>query len=202
MILPKPFDRGLRMNMSKAIRHLDGVDSLNPRRWKGKWLHHHGGGVCWLFVLLWIDLWHHELIVSKKWYKNNPKEGLCGVTFWPTLACTTPALRCFPWALSQHHQALHGFAFSLLRQASHCALFLSSSSQALQLCIALSSAPSALCHRVLHFKPGYQTLHLSFVPLRASWCSACLGGSKSNAVNLILRLYLYHFLHTMSLWRH
>ncbi len=25
----------------------------------------------------------------KKWYKYNRKEGLCGVTFWPTLACTT-----------------------------------------------------------------------------------------------------------------
>ncbi len=35
-----------------------------------------------------------------------------------------------------------------------------------------------------------------------SWCDARLGGSKSNAVNLILRLFLYHFLHTMSLWRH
>ncbi len=30
------------------------------------------------------------------------------------------------------------------------------------------------------------------------WCGARLGGSKSNAVNLILRLFLYHFLHTMS----
>jgi hypothetical protein len=30
-------------------------------------------------------------------------------------------------------------------------------------------------------------------------CGACLGGSKSNTVNLILRLCLYHFLHTMSL---
>ncbi len=29
-------------------------------------------------------------------------------------------------------------------------------------------------------------------------CDACLGESKSNAVNLILRLFLYYFLHTMS----
>ncbi len=29
-------------------------------------------------------------------------------------------------------------------------------------------------------------------------CGARLGESKSNAVNLILRLFLYHFLHTMS----
>ncbi len=33
------------------------------------------------------------------------------------------------------------------------------------------------------------------------WCGARLGGSKSNTVNLILRLFLYHFLHTMSSWR-
>ncbi len=76
--------------MRKAARHSDGMDSLNPHRWRDKRLHHHGGGVCWLFVLLWIELWHHELIVCKKWDKNNPKEGLCGVTFCPTLACTTP----------------------------------------------------------------------------------------------------------------
>jgi hypothetical protein len=29
-------------------------------------------------------------------------------------------------------------------------------------------------------------------------CGARLGESKCNAVNLILRLFLYHFLHTMS----
>ena len=56
LILPKPFNSGLGTNMSKAAHHLDGVYSLNPRRWRGKWLHHHGGGVCWLFVLLWMDL--------------------------------------------------------------------------------------------------------------------------------------------------
>jgi hypothetical protein len=55
LILPKPFDRGLGTNMSKAARHSDGVDSLNPRCWRGKQLHHHDGGVCWLFMLLWID---------------------------------------------------------------------------------------------------------------------------------------------------
>ncbi len=32
-----------------------------------------------------------------------------------------------------------------------------------------------------------------------SGCGAHLGGSKSNTINLILRLFLYHFLHTMSL---
>ena len=59
--------------MRKAAHPLGGVDSLNPHRLRGKQLHHHGYGVCWLFVLLWIDSWHHELIVCKKWYKNNLK---------------------------------------------------------------------------------------------------------------------------------
>jgi hypothetical protein len=56
LILPKPFDSSLRINMHKAARHLDDVDSTNPHRWRGKQLHHHGGDVCWLFVLLWMDL--------------------------------------------------------------------------------------------------------------------------------------------------
>ncbi len=36
----------------------------------------------------------------------------------------------------------------------------------------------------------------SYVKFR---CGARLSASKSNTVNLILRLFLYHFLHTMSL---
>ncbi len=69
----KPFDSGLKKWMRKVARHSDGVDSLNPCCWRGKRLHHHDGGVCWLFVLLWMDSWHHKLIVCKKWYKNNRK---------------------------------------------------------------------------------------------------------------------------------
>ncbi len=53
--------------------HSDGVDSSNPCRWRGERLHHHGDGVCWLFVLLWMDSWCHKLIVCKKLYKNNLK---------------------------------------------------------------------------------------------------------------------------------
>ncbi len=34
------------------------------------------------------------------------------------------------------------------------------------------------------------------------WCGARPSESKSNAVNFILRLLLYHFLHTMSSWHH
>jgi hypothetical protein len=67
--------------MRKATRHLDGVDSLNPCRWRGKRLHHHGGGVCWLFVLLWMDSRCHELIVCKTWYKNNLKMRLTALFF-------------------------------------------------------------------------------------------------------------------------
>ncbi len=37
--------------------------------------------------------------------------------------------------------------------------------------------------------------NVGLMPLQ---CGAHLGGSKSNAINLILRLFLYHFLHTMS----
>ncbi len=59
--------------MRKAARPSGGMESLNPRRWRGERLHHHGGSVCWLFVLLWMDSWCHELIVCKKWYKNNLK---------------------------------------------------------------------------------------------------------------------------------
>ncbi len=34
------------------------------------------------------------------------------------------------------------------------------------------------------------------------WCGARVCGPKYYAVNLILRLFFYHFLHTMSSWRH
>jgi hypothetical protein len=54
MNLCKSFDSGLGKHMRKAACPLGGMDSLNPRRWRGELLHHHGGGVCWLFVLLWI----------------------------------------------------------------------------------------------------------------------------------------------------
>jgi hypothetical protein len=37
--------------MRKAAHPSGCVGSSNPRRWRGEWLHHHGGGVCLLFVL-------------------------------------------------------------------------------------------------------------------------------------------------------
>ncbi len=69
--------------MRKAACHSDNVNSLKPRRWRGERLHHHGGGVCWLFVLLWMDSWRHELIICKKWYKNNLKMRLTELLFDP-----------------------------------------------------------------------------------------------------------------------
>ncbi len=53
--------------------------------------------------------------------------------------------------------------------------------------------------------PGNKMLPKSWSKWRydkRSWCGARLRGSISNAINLILRLYLYHFLHMMSLWCH
>ncbi len=83
MNLTKPFNSGLQKWMCKAARPLGGMDSLNPRCWRDKRLHHHGGGVCWLFVLLWMDLWRHELIACKIWYKNNLKMRLTALLFDP-----------------------------------------------------------------------------------------------------------------------
>jgi hypothetical protein len=46
---------GLGKRMCKAARPSGDVVSSNPRCWRGEQCHHHGGAVCWLFVLLWID---------------------------------------------------------------------------------------------------------------------------------------------------
>jgi hypothetical protein len=45
---------------------------------------------------------------------------------------------------------------------------------------------------------GYTTPHFFQNQHTHYWYGARVGGSKSNAVNLILRLFLYHILHTMS----
>ncbi len=85
MNFTKPFNSGLWKWMRKAARPLGGVDSLNPCCWRGERLHHHGGGVCWSFVLLWMDSWRHKLIVCKIWYKNNLKMRLMVLLFDPPM---------------------------------------------------------------------------------------------------------------------
>jgi hypothetical protein len=55
MNLFKSFNSDLGKYMRKAARPLSGMESSNPRRWRSEWLHHNGGGVCWLFVLLGMD---------------------------------------------------------------------------------------------------------------------------------------------------
>ncbi len=94
----KPFDSSLEKWMRKAARHLDGVDSLNPCRWRGERIHLHGGGVCWLFVLLWMDSWCHKLIVCKKWYKNNLKMRLTALLFDPPRRAPISSHHCW-WTI-------------------------------------------------------------------------------------------------------
>ncbi len=54
----------------------------------------------WQFVVvLWMVSLSHELIVSKNGYSTNFKEELRSVSFWPTLACTTPDAAAECWAL-------------------------------------------------------------------------------------------------------
>jgi hypothetical protein len=58
------------------------------------------------------------------------------------------------------------------------------------------------CHMLRNWFQPTQHGDVIFIDETNIWCGAHLGGSKSNALNLILRLYLYHFLHTMSWWCH
>jgi hypothetical protein len=45
------FGGGIGTNMRKAAHPSGGMDSSNPRRWRGERFHYHGDGVCLLFVL-------------------------------------------------------------------------------------------------------------------------------------------------------
>ncbi len=51
MILLKSFDSSLQNKICKAAHPSGSVESWNPCYLRGKWLHHHGGDVCCVFVL-------------------------------------------------------------------------------------------------------------------------------------------------------
>ncbi len=85
--------------MRKAARPSGSVDSSNPRRWRGKRFHHHGGDVC--CVVLWLCV-AVKLIVCKKVPEHNRKVNTLpyykvnGVIFCPTYACTIPEI-AYAW---------------------------------------------------------------------------------------------------------
>ncbi len=84
MNLCKSFNSGLGKHMWKAACPLGSMDSMNPRCWRGKWLHHHGGGVCKVPVACCAL---SQLVSHQSWFSYN-------VTICPTLACNTP-VRCW-----------------------------------------------------------------------------------------------------------
>jgi hypothetical protein len=62
--------------MRKAVRHLSGVDSLNPHCWRGKRLCHHGDGV-WKFVCAFCAVSQLVTCQSRFLYvKNVPQHNL------------------------------------------------------------------------------------------------------------------------------
>ncbi len=110
--------------MRKATHPSGGVDSSNPCRWRGERLHHHDGGVCWIFVLLWIDSWCLKPIVCKKWHKNNLKMRLTALLFDPPRH--TPHLLCLlahnpnQYNLQTGGQSDLQTGQSALEKGSHC----------------------------------------------------------------------------------
>jgi hypothetical protein len=150
--------------MRKAARHSDGVDSSNPRRWRGEWLHHHGGGVCWLFVLLWMDLWRHKLIVCKKWYKNNLKMRLTHYFLIHVgMHHTVSLLLLHKWILprDQHqlpcmwimvdHVEPRAFALCFLNFPPPVHGILNTTVQLCPSCLAFSSSPESPRETVIRF---------------------------------------------------
>jgi hypothetical protein len=75
--LTKPFKGGLWQYMRKAACPSGGVDSLNPSRWRGKGLHHHGDGVCKV-----ICAFCAAFLTLRGWFYLT--ERLIGITFWST----------------------------------------------------------------------------------------------------------------------
>ena len=50
MNLVKPCDDGIEKNMRQAARSSGGMDSSNPRHWRGEWLH----PMVMVFVVLFV----------------------------------------------------------------------------------------------------------------------------------------------------
>ncbi len=53
-------------------------------------------------------------------------------------------------------------------------------------------SPPRICHRIMHRRMIFSSYILD------KRCGASLGGTLCDIINLILRLFLYHFLHTLS----
>jgi hypothetical protein len=67
MNLVKPCDDGIEKNMRQAARSSGGMDSSNPRHWRGEWLHHHGDGICSVVCAFCavLSVRHHSLYEDK-----------------------------------------------------------------------------------------------------------------------------------------
>jgi hypothetical protein len=60
------FDGGIGTSMRKAAHPSGGMDSSNPHRWRGERLHHHGDGVCLLFVLFGLFVPSRLVVVTHR----------------------------------------------------------------------------------------------------------------------------------------
>jgi len=56
--------------MRKAAHYFGSMDSSNSRRWRGERLHHHGDGVCLLFVLF---VPSHLVVFTRHMYLDKYK---------------------------------------------------------------------------------------------------------------------------------
>ncbi len=78
--------------MRKAAHPSGGMGSSNPRRWRGKQLHHHGDGVCHVVCAFLCSFW----LVTCQSYSSYLR--FRGVTKWATQACTIPVLGHNSWS--------------------------------------------------------------------------------------------------------
>ncbi len=82
MNLPKFFIGSLGQYMHQAARPLGSLDSSNPSRWRGKWLHHHGGDVSCVFVLcVAVSSGRRNLLCVEKYQNITLRCAYC-LTIW------------------------------------------------------------------------------------------------------------------------